>query len=74
MSRPDSTPVSFSRDELDQIRDMMARDLPVVCPICRGTLQVRGVGAGGGSQENVWAWNCEPCNRTAILRDITGDR
>jgi hypothetical protein len=65
------TPVSYDRDELDQIRDMMARGDSVVCPICGGTLEVGGVVAGGGSMESVWAWNCEACKRTAILRDIT---
>ncbi len=74
MSRSEYTPVSFARDELDQIRDMMARGVSVVCPICGSTLDVGGVVAGGGSVESVWAWNCEPCKRTAILRDITGDR
>ena len=29
--------------------------------------------SGGGSVESVWAWNCGPCKRTAILRDITKD-
>jgi CheY-like chemotaxis protein len=71
MSRSENTPVSFLRDELDKIRDMMARGASFVCPICEGTLNVGDVGAGGGSQEHVWAWNCEPCKRTAILRDIT---
>lgn len=71
MSRSENTPVSFSRDELNRIRDMMAVGVSIVCPICRGPLQVEDVGAGGGSLEHVWAWNCEPCRRTAILRDIT---
>ena len=74
MSGPDSTPVSFSRDEIDQLRDMMAKNLPIVCPICRGTMQYGEVVAGGGSQENVFAWTCESCNRTAILRDVTEKR
>jgi hypothetical protein len=71
MSRSENTPVSFSRAELDRIRDMMAQGVSVVCPICGGTLEVGGVVAGGGSVESVWAWTCEPCSRTAILRDIT---
>ena len=74
MSDARYTPVSYDRDELDRIRDMMARGDTVICPICDGELDVEGVVAGGGSQESVWAWTCGPCKRTAILRDITGDR
>ena len=71
MSDTRNTPLNYDRDELDQIRNMMARGAPVVCPICGGVLDVGGVVAGGGSVESVWAWSCEACNRTAILRDIT---
>jgi hypothetical protein len=39
MSRSDGTPVSYARDELDQIRDVMAKGHPLVCPRCRVKLQ-----------------------------------
>ncbi len=43
MSQCRHTPVSFSRDDLDQIREMMDKHLPVVCPKCGGTLKSGGV-------------------------------
>ena len=74
MSDTRNTPMNYDRDEIDQIRDMMAKGHPLVCPKCGDKLQHEGVVAGGGSQENVWALNCGQCNRTAILRDVTGER
>ena len=74
MSGPKSTPVSYSRDELDQIHDMLAKHTPVPCPKCRGELESGGVFDARGSQEDVWALTCGPCNRMAILRDVTEER
>ena len=71
MSQCRHTPVSFSRDELDQIGEMMAKHLPVVCPKCGGKLESGGVFDARDSQEDVWALTCKPCNRMAILRDVT---
>ena len=71
MPRSDGTPVSYTRDELDQIRDMLAKHTPRRCPICGGELESGGVFDARDSQEDVWALTCQPCNRMAILRDVT---
>ena len=71
MSGSDSTPVHYGRDELDQIREMMAMSIPVVCPKCGGKLEAGGVFDARDSQADVWALTCQPCFRMAILRDIT---
>ena len=73
MSGSDSTPVSYDRDELDQIREMMVKHLPVCCPNCGSELESGGVFDARDSQQDVWALTCRPCNRMAILRDITRD-
>ncbi len=74
MSRSASTPMSYSRDELDHIRDMLAKHTPLRCPICGGELESGGVFDARDSQEDVWALTCTPCNRMAILRDVTEER
>lgn len=73
MSGSDSTPVSYSRDELDRIRDMLAKSTLVRCPICGGELESGGVFDARDSQQDVWALVCGPCNRMAILRDVAED-
>ena len=74
MSRSEDTPVSYSRDELDQIRDMLAKHIPARCPNCGGELESGGVFDARDSQKDVWALTCRPCNRMAILRDVTEER
>ena len=74
MSDQRSTPVSFGSDELDQIRDMMAKKLPYVCPICGSDLDCAGFVAGDGSQQNALALRCMACNRVAMLRDVGEDQ
>ncbi len=71
MSRTDRTPVSFSRDELKQIRSMLAKKTEVKCPNCGNVLESGGVFDTRDSHEDVWALVCTPCNRMAILRDVT---
>jgi hypothetical protein len=74
MSEPDSTPASYNRDELDQIHDMLAKHTPRRCPICGGELESGGVFDARDSQEDVWVLTRTPCNRMAILRDVTVER
>jgi hypothetical protein len=74
MSRSASTPMSYTRDELDQIRDMLAKHTPRRCPKCGGELESGGVFDARNSQEDVWALTCTPCNRMAILREVTEER
>ncbi len=44
------TPVTFSREEVREIREILGKDLPLQCPHCGSGLQVRGPVAGGGTQ------------------------
>jgi len=53
MSRSDGTPVSYTRDELDQIRDMLAKHTLVRCPNCGSELESGGVFDERGSQDDV---------------------
>ena len=71
MSGFEKTPVSYSREELKQIREMLANELSVRCPNCGAELQSGGVYDARDSQQDVWALVCDPCNRMAILRDVT---
>ena len=70
MTESRKTPGEYQREELDQIREMMEAELPVVCPKCGDKLKCDGVVAGGGSQDELWALTCVPCCRRAILRDV----
>ena len=74
MVEPDSTPVSYAREELGKIRVMLAQHAPVRCPSCGGELESGGVFDARDSKEDVWALVCRPCNRMAILRDVTEER
>jgi len=71
MSDYGKTPVSYTREELRQIRDMLSNKLPIRCPECGGELESGGVYDARDSQQDVWALVCSPCNRMAILRDVT---
>ena len=70
MPERSNTPVSFNRDELHQIREMLSKHAPMLCPKCGGGMESGGVYDERGSKEDVWALTCETCNRMAILRDV----
>ncbi len=71
MSGFEKTPVSYSREDVQRIREMLANNLPVRCPSCGGELEPGGVYDARDSQQDVWALVCDPCNRMAILRAVT---
>ena len=72
MAGRESTPVSFTREELNQIREMLDKHAKMQCPICGGHMESGGIYDERGSKEDVWALTCETCNRMAILRDVVG--
>lgn len=69
-SRDRDTPVTFSREESESIRQMIvASGADVTCPRCSTTLESEAV-AGGGSIASVWELKCSECRRTMIVRDL----
>ncbi len=62
--------VEFSPEEALQIRDMVARDVPVVCPRCGARLTSGRPVSGRGTQGAVWRLSCRRCNLTTLSGDI----
>ncbi len=62
--------VEFSPDEILQVRDMFAKDVPVVCPRCGARLTSGRPVTGGGTQGAVWRLSCRRCNLTTLSGDI----
>jgi len=61
-----STPVTFSREEIAEIRVMLATwDKPPTCPRCEGDLRVEESDLGE-LKEQVYLM-CHACNRTAFI-------
>ena len=75
MSEPSDTPVTFSREEVRQIRDLMATPRArVACPLCGETLLLVGPLADVGSQGPLYEVTCRPCHRSAIITEAPGLR
>ncbi len=68
------TPVTFSREEVREIREILGKDLPLQCPHCGSGLQVRGPVAGGGTQGPVWYARCDACHRGGFVSEVPGSR
>ncbi len=64
------TPVSYSKKEVDKIRQMIVTpDTDVTCPRCNAPLESQAI-AGGGTIETVWELTCPECRRSMIVRDL----
>jgi ribosomal protein S27E len=73
MSKHRKTPVTFSREEVRQIRDLM--DTPrarVACPLCTKTLMLVGPIASDNSLGRTFEVTCEYCRRSTIINDPPG--
>lgn len=69
------TPVTFSRDDSDSIREMLATpDAPLQCPRCEGQLQVGQPAAAGGTIEPAWEIRCAECHRVTYVGRIPKER
>lgn len=69
-SRDRDTPVTFSKEESELIRQMVvAPGADVTCPRCDTALESEVI-AGGGSIQSVWELKCSECRRTMIVRDL----
>ncbi len=62
--------VEFSPEEILQIRGMVAKDVPVLCPRCGARLTSARPVPGGGTQGLVWRLSCRRCNLTTLSGDI----
>jgi hypothetical protein len=65
------TPVTFSREELREIRRMLLewQENPV-CPRCGRHLTVVEPGPGGATGPNMWHVSCPPCRRAAFIAGV----
>ncbi|NIM47751.1 MAG: hypothetical protein GTN62_00180 [Gemmatimonadales bacterium] len=64
------TPVTYSREELREIRDSMAvPGAPPVCPLCGRELTVGKPIARSGDQGTIWHVRCKPCRRSAFVKE-----
>jgi len=61
--------VEFSPEEILQIREMVAKDVPVLCPRCGARLTSGRPVPRGGTQGLVWRLSCRRCNLTTLSRD-----
>ncbi len=68
------TPVTFSRDEIRRIRQLITElDQPLLCPRCGSALTV-GKPVGDGAVHTIWAVRCNACRRTVHVADLPRDR
>jgi len=73
MSRFIHTPVTFTRDEVHRIRELMGtRDAEIDCPRCGEMLEVVGPIAGEEIRGHIYQVSCPPCHRSAIITDAPG--
>ena len=68
------TPVTFSREEVRELREILGKDLPLRCPHCDSSLKVRGPVAGGGTVGPVWHAGCDACHRGAFVAEVGDSR
>jgi len=73
MSDSRETPVTFSREEIRRIRELMSTPrAQVVCPLCEATLMLVGPIEADGKVGTTFEVNCRPCHRSAIITDVPG--
>ena len=66
MSDHSDTPVTFSREEIAEIRVMLTTwNKPPICPRCEGDLSVEE--SGLGELEGQVYLKCHACNRAAFV-------
>ena len=70
MSEPSDTPVTFSREEVRQIRRLICTPRAQVgCPLCGKTLLLVGPIKSEGTVGATYEVTCRPCHRSAIITD-----
>jgi hypothetical protein len=75
MSHSRQTPVTFTREETRQIRDLMGTsNARILCPRCAEKLEVEGPIAGEGTLGPMFQVGCRPCHRSAIITETPGAR
>jgi hypothetical protein len=73
MSESPDTPVTFSRDEIRQIRELMSTPRArVVCPLCEATLMLIGPIEVHGKTGPTFEVTCRRCHRSSIITDVPG--
>ncbi len=73
MSDQRNTPMTFSRDEMRLIRDMMATPRArLACPLCGETLLLIGPIIGDGTWGRMFEVTCKPCSRTSVITEAAG--
>ena len=65
------TPATFSRQDTAYIQALMVTPgASLLCPRCRGLLEMGTPIAGGHSVMTVWEVKCANCHRSAVIRDL----
>ncbi len=65
------TPVTFSKKEVDKIRQMIATpDTDLTCPRCNAPLESQAIADGGTVEAPVWELTCSECRRSMIAWDL----
>ena len=69
MREESSTPVTFSRDEIAEIREMLhTSDSAPTCPRCKETLTVEELAERGNPLAGSLYLKCLTCRRSAFIR------
>jgi RNase P subunit RPR2 len=63
------TPVSYSSEEAQRVRDMMSADEILECPRCGDMLKNTKTVRGPADRKRLIIVNCHDCNRVAFLPD-----
>jgi len=63
------TPVSYSSEEIRQIREMMSADRLLECPRCGEMLNDVTTVPGPADRDGLFVVSCHSCNRMAFLPD-----
>lgn len=73
--KPRPTPVTFSKDDSEQIRQILAQpETPLLCPRCGGELRIGQPVAAGGTIEPAWEIRCAECHRVTYVGRIPRER
>ena len=72
MAEHSNTPVTFSREEMRKIREMLkTADKPAACPRCEEKLKVDGPIADRGPLDGSFLVRCQTCRRSAFISKTT---
>ena len=61
------TPVSYSKDEVRKLRELMSADRLLECPRCGDVLHDVSEVESPSNQVGLFVVNCHSCNRMAFL-------